>query len=279
MSARLQASRARRLSDAELISARRILPGQWLHTYRAAALVAATRPGQYVQVRAPDGWGAPLRRPVTVHGIDRAKGEITLHLADDDPGAMWLTTLRPGEVVPLFGPFGQPVSLDRRSQALLLIGDGPSVASLRPIADEAVATGRRVALLMGASSAADVYPSSLLPDEIEYVVATRDGSLGEHGSVVDLMTRYEAWADQAVAAGPHDVLAALVRLAGGRDKRLGVARLGAKRTWLQVVMPQNVGCALGICLGCVIDGAKGPVRVCRDGPTFDSTALAWPDPP
>lgn len=280
MSARFEASRARRLSDAELLSARHILPGQWLQTWRSPALAAAMQAGQYVQVRAPDGWGAPLRRPVTVHGIDRSRGELELHVATGDPGAAWLSTLRAGEVVPLFGPFGQPIRIDRRSQSLLLVGDGPFVAALRPLVDEALATGRRVTLLMGADRAADVYPSSLLPDEVEYVVATRDGSLGESGTVLDMITRYESWADQAIAAGPAESLGGLVRLVAGREKRLGVARLGGgQRGWLQVLLPQSVGCALGVCLGCVVDGARGPVRVCRDGPTFESTALAWPDAP
>ena len=35
--------------------------------------------------------------------------------------------------------------------------------------------GRQVALLFGGRDAAEVYPSSLLPDEVEYVVATDDG--------------------------------------------------------------------------------------------------------
>ena len=54
-------------------------------------------------------------------------------------------------------------------------------------------------LLFGARSSADVYPTSLLPDEVEYVVATADGSLGHRGSVLDLVLEYEAWADQAFA--------------------------------------------------------------------------------
>ena len=50
------------------------------------------------------------------------------------------------------------------------------MAGVRALADEALAAGRRVTLLFGAAGAAEVYPSSLLPDEVEYVVATDDGS-------------------------------------------------------------------------------------------------------
>jgi len=63
-------------------------------------------------------------------------------------------------------------------------------------------TTARSWVLFGAQSASHVYPSSLLPDEVEYVVATDDGSLGHHGFVTELVTEYEAWADQAFACGP-----------------------------------------------------------------------------
>jgi hypothetical protein len=88
------------------------------------------------------------------------------------------------------------------------------------------------------------------------------------------------------------MLAALARQAAGRRERLGVAKLGRKRgggkpeaagstaarrkAFLQVSMEQNMGCAVGACLGCVIMGANGqPQRVCREGPVFASDEVAW----
>jgi hypothetical protein len=84
----------------------------------------------------------------------------------------------------------------------------------------------------------------------------------------------------------------LARLAAGRRERLGVARLGRKRgggkpdplgspaarrkAFLQVSMEQNMGCAVGACLGCVVMGAGGqPQRVCREGPVFAADEIAW----
>jgi dihydroorotate dehydrogenase electron transfer subunit len=128
---------------------------------------------------------------------------------------------------------------------------------------------------------------------VEYVVATDDGSLGHHGYVTDLVPRYEAWADQAFACGPEPMLASLARLAAGREARLGVARLGRRRptrqapmgspqarrkAWLQVSMEQNMGCAVGACLGCVVIGVAGPQRVCREGPVFAADEIAWGEP-
>jgi NAD(P)H-flavin reductase len=144
-------------------------------------------------------------------------------------------------------------------------------------------------MLLGAPTVASVYPSSLLPDEVEYVVATGDGSLGQRGSVADLVPAYEAWADQCFVAGTPALLDRLAALAKGRDARMGVARLGRRRgkrpepggrdarrrAWLQVSLQHEAGCALGVCAGCVAAGAAGPVRVCREGPAFASDELRW----
>ncbi len=47
------------------------------------------------------------------------------------------------------------------------------MAGVRSLVDEQLAAGRNVVVLFGAASAAEVYPSSLLPDEVEYAVSHR----------------------------------------------------------------------------------------------------------
>ncbi len=279
--------------DAEFIATREYLPGHWLQTWRVPALASRAQPGQYAYMHAPAGWGVPMLRPVTLHGFDRVRGEVTLQISPEAPARAWLATMGHEARATFWGPFGRPLRTDPSSHHLLLIASGADIGRLRPLVDVALDAGRQVTLLLGATNAATVYPSSLLPDEVEYAVATTDGSLGHHGSVLDLVPRYEAWADQAYAAGPTDFLQDLVVLLQGRAGRLGVARLarrpgrrtsrGAKadppRSWLQVVLEQTVGCALGVCLGCSVEGLSGPLRVCREGPSFGAQELAWPDPP
>jgi NAD(P)H-flavin reductase len=116
----------------------------------------------------------------------------------------------------MLGPLGRPFEVDQRSRYLLLIAGGLGIAGVRMLVDEAIRDGRQVVVLFGAASARDVYPSSLLPDEVEYAVATDDGSLGHAGLVTELVADYEAWADQAFACGPQPMLATLARLAAGR---------------------------------------------------------------
>jgi dihydroorotate dehydrogenase electron transfer subunit len=239
-----------------------------------------------------DAWsGLVLRRPFTVNTADPATGTISIHFREVGRGTAWLTRLRPDDRLDMLGPLGQGFQVAARARHLLLVAGGLGIADLRLLADEALHDGRQVVLLYGCRDAAEVYPSSLLPDEVEYVVATEDGSVGHHGLVTDLVRDYEAWADQTFACGPLPMLRAMAVLAAGRSARLGVAALGRKRgagrpvragtpearrkAFLQVAMEQRMGCAVGACLGCVVWGVSGPQRVCREGPVFASDEIDW----
>lgn len=281
---------------AELVERREISPGQWLLALHAPAIASAVRAGQAVHVRTVEPGGLPLRRPFPVATADAASGTLTILAAGAASASgssppSWSTALRPGDRLDLAGPLGRPIEVDPRSRHLLLVAEGPAIAGLRLLIDQAIRDGRSVVLLYGAATASAVYPSSLLPDEVEYVVATADGSLGHRGSVADLVLDYEAWADQSFAAGPAPLLGRLAALAAGRRQRLGVAQLGRKRgggkpvvpgspearrkSFLQVVLGQSIGCAAGTCLGCVAPGVGGPVRVCREGPPFAADEIDW----
>jgi dihydroorotate dehydrogenase electron transfer subunit len=281
-----------RIVAAELVDSREILPGQWLQSFHAPALARGSRAGQFVHVRAGDYSGLVLRRPFSFNTIDPASGIITIHFRTVGKGTEWFTRLRVGDTLDMLGPLGRPFEVDPRSRHLLLVAGGLGIAGVRLLADEAIRDGRQVTLLFGAASAREVYPSSLLPDELEYVVATDDGSMGHHGYITDLIPAYEGWADQTFACGPAPMLRALAGLAVGRRERLGVAKLGRKRgagkpdamgspaarrkAFLQVSMEQNMGCAVGACLGCVVMSVTGtPQRVCREGPVFAADEIAW----
>ena len=282
-----------RLVAAELVESRQILPGQWIQSFHAPELASGSRAGQFVHVRTGDYSGLVLRRPFSINTSDPATGIITLHFRTVGRGTEWMTRVREGERLDMLGPLGRPFEVDPRSQHLLLIAGGLGMAGVRMLADEAIRDGRQVTILFGALSASHVYPSSLLPDEVEYIVATDDGSLGHHGFVTELVQEYEAWADQAFACGPHPMLARLAQLAAGRRGRLGVAKLGRRRgaskldplgstsarrkSFLQVSMEQTMGCAVGACLGCTVIGVEGPLRVCREGPVFAAEEIAWPN--
>jgi len=277
---------------ARLVAWREAIPGLAVAELHAPWIAVGARAGQTVHLRVPGEELAILRRAAPISAADPGTGTVAIHVRDGTPGAAALGRIPIGGGVEAWGPFGRPFELDPRSRHLLLVAEGRDVGALRFLADEAIRDGRQVTLAMSAGTAREVYPTRLLPDELEVVVATRDGSLGREGGVLDLVPDLEAWADQAFAAGPIALLSELAGLAATRRQRLGVALLGRKRgggrpdpagstaarrrAWLQVVLESPLACAAAVCLGCAVPGSAGAsLRVCREGPVFAADELEW----
>jgi dihydroorotate dehydrogenase electron transfer subunit len=136
------------------------------------------------------------------------------------------------------------------------VAGGLGIAPLIALAEEAVAQGRAVTLLYGARTEARLMPISLVPQEVEVVVATDDGTRGHHGPVTELVPRYLAWAHQVFACGPREMYQALAQ---------AMRREGLRRP-AQVLLEEHMACGTGICYGCAVPTRRGMRLVCRDGP-------------
>src|SRR5262245_18602867 len=164
-----------RLVASALLESREILPGQWLQSLHAPSIAIGSRAGQFVHVRTGDYSGLVLRRPFSINTADQVTGIVTIHFRTIGRGTEWLTRLQPGDPVDMLGPLGRPFGAARRGRLPLPTAGGVGRAGVRMLADEAIRDGCQATLLFGAASAREVYPSSLLPDEVEYVVATTTG--------------------------------------------------------------------------------------------------------
>jgi NAD(P)H-flavin reductase len=58
-----------------------------------------------------------------------------------------------------------------------------------------------------------------------------------------------------------------------------IMKAHAPRKRGQVAMEERMGCAMGVCLGCVVETTRGPLRVCTEGPVFDIHRILWRDEP
>ena len=153
------------------------------------------------------------------------------------------------------GRWGAASPSTRRSQNLLLVAGGIGVAALVALADEAAAEGRSLTLLQGARTAARLFPTALLPPEVEVVTATDDGSAGHHGPVTDLLAQHLPWADQVFACGPTPMFRAMA----------AVVRQEASRKPVQALLEERMGCGTGVCYSCAVFTRRGVRLVCKDG--------------
>ncbi len=251
---------------------REVAQGTYLMRLLAPEIATPARPGQFVHVRcAPVGaagalaWDPLLRRPLSILRTRRESGELEILYDVVGRGTDLLSRTHVGDSLDLLGPLGRPFELRGPTRQALLVGGGIGIVPLVALAEEALARDVSATLVCGFRTAAKVFPAELLPPEVEYVVTTDDGTAGRPGLVTAALGEYLPWADQLCACGPLPMLEALARLP--LPRRLPV----------QVSLEQHMGCAMGVCLGCVVPTRQGLQRVCRDGPTFDLRDLDWPE--
>jgi dihydroorotate dehydrogenase electron transfer subunit len=224
--------------------------------------LASARPGQFVHVRTTTTYDPLLRRPMSIYLIH--EDGVSILVRDVGRGSALIARSRPGESIDVMGPLGKPFELRTGEKNLLMVGGGYGVAPLLGLAREALDDGRKVVLLVGAASESFIFPRERVPADIEYRPATMDGSIGHRGFVTDLIARYLDQSDCVYACGPTAMLEAVHTACCGRPE-----------TRVEVSMEQQMGCAMGVCLGCVIPTSSGYQRVCRDGPVFDSSTVHW----
>jgi dihydroorotate dehydrogenase electron transfer subunit len=242
----------------------------------APEIAAAARAGQFVGLLAGSDRSFLLRRPFSIHQVERhgpSFGTIELVFDVIGPGTRALAALRPHDTVDVLGPLGRPFTLPEGPASCLLVGGGYGTAPLFFLAEELRVRGCRIDFIAGASTSERLFKA------IEAkrlgrlaVVTTEDGSSGQRGRVTDPLPALMAQAhtELVYACGPMPMLAAVSRLAAAA----GVP--------CEVAVEEQMACGTGICFSCVIPvadpadpGSTRMARSCVEGPVLDGAAVAW----
>jgi dihydroorotate dehydrogenase electron transfer subunit len=234
-----------------------------------ANLVANARAGQFVEIlcRSPQSSDPLLRRPYSIYAADVAKGELTILARPYGRGSSWLVQQPVGTVLDVLGPLGNTFPVAPKSQNLLMVAGGVGAAPVLMLAQESVVKGLNVTYLLGAMSANGLLAPQHLPGEVEYVVATNDGSAGHQGFVTDLVPDYLQWADQVFACGPEPMFQSL--------RRQVLANRFASKPTVHLSIERSMACGVGACLGCMVETKRGMRTSCVDGPVFEMDELVW----
>lgn len=244
-------------------------PGVFILEFRldGGLPVAQPVPGQFYQFNCGGGREHMLPRPLSVHDVTRWDDEVAVlkFLVESVGwGTERLCSLEDGDEVGLLGPLGRGFSLAEDGKPLLVAG-GMGIAPLFFLASEMDRSDKEYDLLAGFRSAGQFYrPLSGLKGGVD--VYTDDGSLGNRGMVSgDADGRLEGGVYNAVyTCGPK----AMMTVVAGISEEAGVP--------CQVSLASRMGCGIGACRGCVIEGRGGEnLCVCSDGPVFESYKVAW----
>jgi dihydroorotate dehydrogenase electron transfer subunit len=255
---------------------RRLSPHYNVVALDAPEIGRLARPGQFVMLKPAAGNEPLLRRPFSIFEILRdADGRstgITVLSKKVGISTTQLYEVADGARVACLGPLGRPFTLVNPPAEAWMVAGGVGLAPFATLAEALAPRGVRCTLFYGGRSADDLFYLELFESlGASLVLATEDGTKGEHGRVTAPLARALASASSPVtlyACGPEPMLGAVARLAA------------AHRVRCEVSVERVMGCGMGGCYSCVIpvrggDGRAHFVRSCTNGPVFDAAAIAW----
>jgi dihydroorotate dehydrogenase electron transfer subunit len=259
---------------AEVLSTRKV--GDYCSlTMVAPEIAEKARPGQFIAVKMPENRDFLLRRHFAIHEASRRGGWAgTLEFVVDPagPGTEWLATAKAHEFLEVIGPLGKGFSYPKRLTNCLLIAEGHGAASLYFLAQELLARGKRVDMLVGAETLERVF-KPIEGKRLSQTIAilTQDGSLGERGTVLDAMPDMveRTQAEVVYAAAAPTTLHRVASFC--RDRSIPA----------QIAVEERMGCGFGLCHTCVVPVARKDgsgydhLRACVDGPVFNPARVLW----
>ncbi len=240
-------------------------------------VAAIATPGQFVMIKARPGFDPLLRRPFSVFELFRgSSGATGFSILNKKIGisTALLFDARLGQRVSVLGPLGVPFTqVDAPVDAWLVAG-GVGLAPFAVLAERLRARGVSVTLFYGARRAGELFYLDFFSNlGVRLVLATEDGSLGEHGRIVapldrELAGRPAGARTMIYACGPEGMLAATAKVAA------------THRTPCEVSVERLMGCGMGGCYSCVVpmrgdDGRPHHVRSCLAGPVLDADQIVW----
>ena len=221
-------------------------------------------PGQFVEVRVDGSSSTFLRRPISIHYIDKVNNQLWLLVATVGEGTRWMASLHAGDRLNCVLPLGHGFTMPRQTdEKFLLVGGGVGVAPLLYLGAEIRRMGGEPTFLLGARSAKDL----LMLDEFrkygQVYVTTEDGSAGEKGFVTGHSILSQERFSHIASCGPTPMMKAVARYAHQEDIDC------------EVSLENLMACGLGACLCCVEKTTEGNLCVCKDGPVFNIKKLLW----
>ena len=256
-----------------VISNVEVMPDIHLMWIEAPNIAYSMLPGQFITVRCGD---FTLRRPFSTHQVSSREIAVLFKIAGK--GSLWLSQRQTGDRIDILGPLGRGYSIEPGAKKLLLVGGGIGIAPLVFLMQYA-SSQHQITLIHGVSTAAQLYPFfsggkkrsrlSPLPNGVQFVPVTEDGSMGEKGLSTDILPDFLDSADQVYACGPVGMYKAMAEMS------LRAKRSNLKLTKCQVSLEVRMGCGFGACYSCTINTKKGLKQVCRNGPVFELEDIIW----
>ena len=264
------------LVDAVVLKQEQVGPGFYRMEILAPEIVQKAEPGQFVHLQVNKALEPLLRRPISIHNVDREKGTLKLLYQVVGKGTEILSNAVINQILSVLGPLGRGFTLPDKGQKVVVVGGGIGIAPLLFLLKELAAKNISVEVYLGARSKEYL----LALQEINLLgfspkIATDDGSMGYHGQITVLLEKDFSDNNNSVeqamvyACGPKPMLKSLAKL------------LLFKQLPFEVSLEEHMGCGVGACLSCACkvkaSNEEGYLyrHVCVDGPVFSGKEVVW----
>ena len=215
-----------------------------------------TAPGQFINISLD---GFYLRRPISVHDVDRENSTVTIIYKVVGEGTEYMMNLSDGELDVLCG-LGNGFDTSLSGETPVVVGGGVGVPPMFMLAKQLIAEGKKVTAILGFNKKEEVFcEEDFKAIGATVLVATADGSYGVKGFVTDALATIPA-PSFYYACGPEPMLKALYN-ANDVDGQLS--------------FEERMGCGFGACMGCSCKTKYGNKRICKDGPVLRKGEIIW----
>ena len=229
-------------------------------------------PGQFVGVYTDDK-SSLLPRPISICGVNKEKNELRLVYRVVGKGTDLFSKLSDKDQVDVLGPLGNGYPMNEAAgKSVILMGGGIGVPPILELA-------KRLSKLSDGECPKDIKivmgyrnDQTFLADEFrqygQLYIATDDGSLGTHGTVIDALNKQNIEGDVIYTCGPMPMLRGIKEYAKEHNMKAYLS------------LEERMACGVGACLGCVVatkdkdaHSHVNNARICTDGPVFDADVV------
>ena len=250
--------------DCKVLKHQRLTQDMFRATFESPEISGGSLPGQFVHLRVGSGIDPLLRRPFSIHRVDKERNCFDLLYRVVGCGTAMMSLYTEGDYCDMMGPLGVGFDLTGSFSRALVVAGGMGSAPAFFLMDELVSLGKEVAFLWGVRKKDEIFDIRLLEKQgISVHYATDDGSLGYKGLVTGLLEKY-------LKENPQD---ASTRgfVCGPEPMLMQVQKITEEYNVLwQASLEERMACGIGVCQGC---GARmkedGYRMVCSEGPVFD----------
>jgi dihydroorotate dehydrogenase electron transfer subunit len=254
---------------ARVIDNKEVAKEHYKLTFSSNYITSHAEPGQFVQIRCANSTDPLLRRPFSIHKINKESKEIEIIYRVIGKGTKIISNLQIGTYVDVLGPLGSGFKVSEKKQVAVFVGGGCGIAPLFAAAEEAKKHVKAVYAVIGVNHRDGVLcESDFKALGAETIVTTDDGSYGRKGVASDILlellsSKLREQDSIIFACGPKPMLKAVTEIAS------------QFKIDCQLSLDEWMACGIGACKGCAAETTSGYKMVCKDGPVFDSKEIKW----